>query len=90
MDIQEDKTPVKVWEKHPKNPKKGGAAKGGSADSRVTNSKKPVSRKPKGNDNKKEARPDDQRAPEEFMEMGGRGDQPLFGNDNGSRYTVNP
>ena len=93
MDIQEDKTPVKVWEKQPKNPKKGGAAtsNGGSAGSRAANNKKPASRKQKGNDtNKKEARPDDQRAPEEFMEMGGKGDQPLFGNGDGSRYTVNP
>jgi serine/threonine-protein kinase Chk2 len=35
---------------------------------------------------KKEMRPDDNRDPGEFMEMGGKGDQELFGNDGGSRY----
>lgn len=35
---------------------------------------------------KREMRPDDNRDPGEFMEMGGKGDQELFGNDGGSRY----
>ncbi|KAK4141606.1 kinase-like domain-containing protein [Dichotomopilus funicola] len=35
---------------------------------------------------KREARPDDNRDPGEFMEMGGRGDQELYGNDGASRY----
>ena len=36
---------------------------------------------------KKEVRPADQRDPREFMELGGKGDQELFGNDTGSRYS---
>lgn len=35
---------------------------------------------------KKELGPAANRAPMEFMEMGGKGDQPLFGDDKGSRY----
>lgn len=35
---------------------------------------------------KREARPDENRDPGEFMEMGGKGDQELYGNDGGSRY----
>ncbi|KAI0482428.1 Pkinase-domain-containing protein [Xylariaceae sp. FL0804] len=34
-----------------------------------------------------ETRPADQRNPNEFMEMGGKGDQELFGNDSASFYT---
>lgn len=37
---------------------------------------------------KKEDLPAANRQEEEFMEMGGKGDQPLFGNDTGSRYAV--
>lgn len=35
---------------------------------------------------KREARPDDNRDPGEFVAMGGKGDQELFGNDGGSKY----
>lgn len=35
----------------------------------------------------KEARPADQRGTKEFMEMGGKGDQDLFGNDSTSFYS---
>ncbi|KAK4128737.1 Pkinase-domain-containing protein [Parathielavia appendiculata] len=35
---------------------------------------------------KREMRPDDNRDPGEFMEMGGKGDQALYVDDNGSRY----
>lgn len=35
----------------------------------------------------KEMRPADQRDPREFMELGGKGDQELFGNDTGSHYS---
>ncbi|KAK4156960.1 kinase-like domain-containing protein [Chaetomidium leptoderma] len=38
---------------------------------------------------KREVRPDDNRDPEEFMDMGGKGDQELFGNDGGSKYPTN-
>ncbi|KAK3341595.1 kinase-like domain-containing protein [Lasiosphaeria hispida] len=36
---------------------------------------------------KKELRPADQRDPREFMELGGKGDQELYGNDTGSHYS---
>jgi serine/threonine-protein kinase CHEK2 len=36
----------------------------------------------------KEAGPASGRAPQEFMEMGGKGDQQLFGDDSGSIYPV--
>jgi serine/threonine protein kinase len=36
----------------------------------------------------KEGRPDDHRAPNEFMEMGGKGDQQLFGDDAVSFYSA--
>jgi serine/threonine-protein kinase Chk2 len=35
---------------------------------------------------KREMRPDENRDAGEFMEMGGKGDQELFGNDGGSKY----
>lgn len=37
---------------------------------------------------RKEAGPAQGRAPQEFMEMGGKGDQQLFGDDSGSIYPV--
>ncbi|KAK4170248.1 putative DNA damage response protein kinase [Cladorrhinum sp. PSN259] len=42
----------------------------------------------KNPDPKKEERPDDQRDPEEFTQMGGKGDQVLYG-DEDSHYSVN-
>ncbi|KXX77899.1 putative serine/threonine-protein kinase fhkC [Madurella mycetomatis] len=38
---------------------------------------------------RKEARPDEQRDPNEFMALGGKGDQELYGNDTGSHYPTN-
>jgi serine/threonine-protein kinase CHEK2 len=38
---------------------------------------------------RKEMRPADNRDPREFMELGGKGDQQLFGDDTGSRYPTN-
>ncbi|KAK4681493.1 serine/threonine protein kinase [Podospora pseudoanserina] len=38
---------------------------------------------------KKEPRPDDARDPDEFSQLGGKGDQVLFGDDGDSRYSVN-
>jgi serine/threonine-protein kinase Chk2 len=38
---------------------------------------------------RKESRPDEQRDPGEFMALGGKGDQELFGNDPGSNYPTN-
>ena len=37
----------------------------------------------------KEVRPSDQRDPREFMELGGKGYQELYGNNTGSRYSKN-
>ncbi|KAK3943629.1 putative DNA damage response protein kinase [Diplogelasinospora grovesii] len=48
------------------------------------------SKNPKGPDaaaKQQELRPADQRDPKEFMEMGGKGDQELFGNDGESYYS---
>ncbi|TRX93149.1 hypothetical protein FHL15_006017 [Xylaria flabelliformis] len=42
----------------------------------------------KGKTGPAEARPDDQRAPEEFAQMGGKGDQQLFGDDDNTFYSV--
>jgi len=40
----------------------------------------------KGKPQKKEVTPAHNRAPEEFIMMGGKGDQPIFGDDSDSRY----
>ncbi|KAB5580825.1 kinase-like domain-containing protein [Coniochaeta sp. 2T2.1] len=44
------------------------------------------SKNPKGNATNKEMRPADNRDPGEFIQMGGKGDQTLFAEDNGSNY----
>ncbi len=77
IDTQDDKIPVKVFEKN-------------STGKRVHNNpaKHGISVKSKTAATKKEDTPAAQRAADEFMEMGGKGDQPLFGNDTGSRYAV--
>lgn len=77
IDTQDDKIPVKVFEKNPmgkrvhNNPVKTAAAP-----------------KPKAGERGKEETPAANRAPAEFMEMGGKGDQPLFADDSSSRYAV--
>ena len=72
-----DRLPVKVFEKNIKG-------------KREHNTPKPngTSNKTKKGAPKKETTPAAQRQPEEFMAMGGKGDQPLFGDDIGSRYAV--
>ncbi|KAL2199300.1 kinase-like domain-containing protein [Corynascus similis CBS 632.67] len=50
---------------------------------------KVYSKNPKGataTQPQREARPDDNRDPAEFMKLGGKGDQELYDNDDGSRY----
>ncbi|KAJ2979145.1 hypothetical protein NUW58_g7275 [Xylaria curta] len=42
----------------------------------------------KGKAGPAEARPDDERAPEEFAQLGGKGDQQLFGNDDNTFYST--
>ncbi|KAI0098573.1 SMAD/FHA protein kinase [Nemania sp. FL0031] len=48
-------------------------------------SKNPTAHTPAGS---AEARPDDERAPDEFVQMGGKGDQPLFGDDANTFYSA--
>ena len=70
---------VKVWDKNPQGKKqKMTAAK--------ANGKEGDMAKGTMNDKKKEAMPAADRATEEFMEMGGKGDMQLFGDDASSRY----
>lgn len=77
-----DNSAVKVWDKN----------KSTMPQANAQGKSKPSPQKVK---NKKESRiraeeaPDANRDPKEFMEMGGKGDQPLFGYDGESRYTVN-
>lgn len=68
---------VKVWEKNPN-------------EKRVHNSQAKNGAAPANNEvaPKKEETPAARRAADEFMEMGGKGDQPLFGYDGESRYNV--
>lgn len=75
--VQDGSVPVKVWEKN-------------ASDTRVHNSqpKKVAVSKTNGVTAAKEATPSEQRATEEFMEMGGKGDVPLFAYDGESRYNV--
>ena len=68
---------VKVWEKN-------------ANDKRIHNSQAKNGGPPttNGAKHKMEETPAAQRAPKEFMEMGGKGDQQLFTYDGESRYTV--
>ena len=77
IELQEEKVAVKVFDKNPEG-------------KRVHNkpTKNGVTSKAKGGRPKKEQSPAAHRGPDEFMEMGGKGDQPLFGDDNRSRYTA--
>ena len=77
IDTQDDKIPVTVFEKN-------------APGKRIHNNpaKNGVSPTSKTSTPKKEDTPAAHRAAQEFMEMGGKGDQPLFGNDSGSRYAV--
>ncbi|KAL9100038.1 MAG: hypothetical protein Q9187_009412 [Circinaria calcarea] len=75
IDVEEGKVPIKVFEKN-------------ANGKRVHNNpvKNGAPGKSKGSTPKKEQSPAAQREPREFMEMGGKGDQPLFADDRGSRY----
>lgn len=70
---------VKVWEKNPagKNQKVSRPKGKAGATSKVKGTAKGT---------KKEEAPATHRATEEFMEMGGKGDMQLFGDDASSRY----
>lgn len=70
VEVTDEKIPVKIFEKNP-------------AGKRASKSpaKNGIISKPK-----KEATPAANQAAEVFMEMGGKGDEPLFGDDQNSRY----
>ena len=74
VEITDAKIPVKVFEKN------ANGKRAPSPANKETKSKK------NGHVAKKEATPAANRATEEFMELGGKGDQPLFGDDSASRY----
>ena len=76
IEVHEAQVPIKVFEKNPNDKRVFNKAANGMAN------------QAKEGAPKKEATPAANRAPEEFMEMGGKGDQPLFGNDAASHYAV--
>lgn len=77
IEFPDENFPVKVYEKNPDGKRvHNNPAKNGNA----ANGQKRAT--------KKEDVPAANRHANEFMEMGGKGDQPLFGNDTGSRYAV--
>ena len=73
--VNDDKPPIKVWEKNPDN-------KSQQKDT-TRNGALPKS---KNGAQKQEDSPAKHRVVEEFMEMGGKGDQTLFGHDGESNY----
>ena len=82
---------VKVWEKNPegKNIKMSPAAKWKAKNDSADGDEGGVSvgkGKEKENAHAQEEDPAANRAPEEFMAMGGKGDQRLFNDDSSSRY----
>ena len=89
----DEKSTVKIWDKNKDNKGKN-AAKGSTPSKNGAGSPSKGGAKEKGKkvDQKQqngEERPAEHRDPKEFMEMGGVGDQELFGHDGNSRYTVN-
>lgn len=79
IEIQQNKDPVKVYVKNPDNTHKVNANIIKHANGNPKS--KPGAPKPAS-----EAVPASERKPEEFMELGGKGDQELFGYDGESRY----
>ncbi|KAI9704391.1 MAG: hypothetical protein M1836_007254 [Candelina mexicana] len=77
INIQAPRNPVKVFEKNPVGKKETSPL----VDNGV--------QRANGNGRKKENSPAANRHPDEFMEMGGKGDQPLFAEESGSRYAPN-
>ena len=74
IEYQDAVVPVKVFEKNQDGPRKlNSQAKHGVPEKIAVNGKM-------------EERPHEQRQTEGFMEMGGRGDDPLFADDTRSRY----
>lgn len=78
IELQPDKDPVKVYIKNPGSQNK--VNKSVVTDSRGTPKSKPGAPK-------KEPSPSHERNPNEFMGLGGKGDQELFANDADSNYS---
>jgi len=77
---------VKVWEKNPTGKQvKMSQAKGKKEENKKVQAM-PADTKGKKPQQKKEEDPSANRAADEFMEMGGKGDMQLFGDDVSSRY----
>ena len=77
IESPEDQVAVKVFSKNPDGKR-----------AQNQNAKNGTTPKAKGSRAKKEQYPAAHRKPEEFMGMGGKGDQPLFEDDTRSRYTA--
>lgn len=71
IELQGDVAPVKVFEKN--------------AEHKLSSGSRKKEEKAEGRPSREMA-PDDQRDPEEFIEMGGKGDQALFGEESNSKY----
>jgi serine/threonine-protein kinase Chk2 len=80
IEVEDDKDPVKVYVKNPNSKNK--VNKSVVKDAQGAPKSKPGAPK-------KEASPAHNRNPNEFMGMGGKGDQELFGVDGDSRYSKN-
>ena len=77
VETQDDKGPVKIFEKNANGKRPHVIPASKNANSRA-----------KPSVQQKELTPAADRAPDEFMEMGGKGDQPLFKNNSDSRYAI--
>ncbi|KAF2098515.1 Pkinase-domain-containing protein [Rhizodiscina lignyota] len=77
VELGEDMSPVKIFEKN-----QGKASHQATAAAQM----KTGSGKENGGKKGKEQTPAAKRNPEEFVQLGGKGDEPLFGNDQGSNY----
>ncbi|KAI9747074.1 MAG: hypothetical protein M1815_004667 [Lichina confinis] len=81
IDTQPDQDPVKIFEKKPAKAAVVAAAAANAAASNSDNDH--TDQPPKTKAPKSEATPTAQRAPAEFMHLGGKGDEALFDNDGG-------
>ena len=78
IDNQADQDPVKIFEKKPAKAAVVGAAAAAAAKGDHHHPHLPQTKAPKN-----ETTPTAQRAPAEFMQLGGKGDEALFDNDGG-------
>lgn len=78
-------TSVTIWEKNPQG-KKAAASQKATPNGNGPANKKGGKEKVNKTTKKKEEQPAEHRQEEEFMQMGGKGDMQLFGDDASSRY----